>query len=124
MLAVPQSTALVLFTLSPVPHTCRFAPVFEEPCPPVMRKPLRLDALLVVRELALRAVLVVMVACFPFSAVMTLVPDTTRVPLSVAAPSQCKSRVATTSRPWISAVHVTLATESCELELIEVPAFA
>ena len=81
-----------------------------------------LDALAVVRELALIAVLLVIEACFPFNAVITLVPCTDSDPESVvlpvtanvefkiAAPSACSSRVATTSRPWMSALVVRLAT--------------
>ena len=90
----------------------------------------------VVTEATLRALLVVSVACFPLSAVVILVPPTVRAPvivvapvtvsveLSTAAPSACSSRVATTSRPWMSALHVTLAIDSCEVELIDAPAFA
>ena len=127
MLEVPHSRALVLFTESPVPQTWRFAPVPEEPCPPVIRKPLRLDALLVVRELALKEVLAVMVACFPLSAVTMLVPATVSDPpivafpptasveFKTAAPVACSSRVAMTSRPCTSALHVTLATLTTEL---------
>ena len=74
MLEVPHSRALVLFTESPVPQTCRFAPVPEEPCPPVIRKPLRLDALVVVRELALREVLLVIVGIFPAIVVLMSTP--------------------------------------------------
>ena len=39
-----------------------------------MIKPFRVDVLEVVNELALRAVLVVIEACFPFSAVATFTP--------------------------------------------------
>ncbi len=93
-----------------------------------MRTPLRLDVLVVVRELALRAVLVVIVACFPERAVARLpIPVTVNVPptlsdeLSTAAPSHCSSRVATRSRAWMSPLAVTLVSESCDEELIVVP---
>ena len=97
---------------------------------------MRLDALLVVRELALKGVLAVMVACFPLSAVTMLVPATVSDPpivafpptasveFKTAAPSACSSRNAMTSRPCISALHVTLAIDSCEVELMDTPAFA
>ena len=101
------------------------------PCPPVIRKPLRLDVLAVVRELTLTALLVVSVACFPEIAVATLpspvtvsAPPTVTDELSIAAPSACSSRVAMMSRPWMSALVVRLVIDSCELEPIEAPAFA
>ena len=73
-LAQPQNTADGLFTLSPVPTTCKSAPVPWNPRPPLMRKPFMLDAAAVVKELALRAVVLVIVACFPFNAVATFTP--------------------------------------------------
>ena len=91
---------------------------------------------LVVREATLKTLLVVNVACLPLNAVTMLVPATVSDPLIVAFPvtasvefkiaasSACSSRVAMTSRPWMSALHVTLATDSCEAELIDAPAFA
>ena len=81
----------------------------------------------VVTDATLRALLVVSVACLLFNAVMTLVPPTlsdpfndvapytVKVELSVAGPSDCSSPVAVTSRPWMSALHVTLATLTTEL---------
>ena len=121
-LAHPQNTADGLLTLSPVPVTCKSAPVPWNPRPPVMRRPFRLDAEAVVRELALRAVVLTIDGCFPFNALTMLVPCTVSDPDSdvlpvtanvefkIAAPSACSSRVATTSRPWMSALVVRLAT--------------
>ncbi len=44
-------------------------------------------------------------------------PPTFSVELSIAAPSQCSSRVHVTSRPWMSPEAVTLAIESAEVAL-------
>ena len=112
MLLFPQKTELVLYTASPVPVSLRWAPVPLVPCPPEMRRPPLMVFIAVVVTLAmLKALLVVSVACFPFKAVMIFVPATVsdpaiealpytvRVEFSVAAPSLCNSREATTSRP-------------------------
>ena len=88
----------------------RYAPAIAEPS----RPPLIRIAVLAVTVATLRAVALVIVACFPFSAVRTLVPCTDSEPdsvvlpvtlsveLSVHAPSACSSFVATTSRPCTS----------------------
>ena len=70
-LAQPQNTADGLLTLSPVPQTCKSAPVPWNPRPPVIRNPCMLDAAAVVREFALRAVVLVIDGCFPLRAVAT-----------------------------------------------------
>ena len=76
------------------------------------------------------------VDCFPLSAVAIFVPPTVndpvidaapatlRVLFNTAAPSACSSRVDMRSRHWMSAVQVRAAIDSCEVELIEAPAFA
>ena len=123
---MPKRRADVLYTASPVPVTRKLAPVPLLPCPPEMRRPpLMVLAALVVTEATLRALLAVNAACFPEMAVETLpIPATVTIELKTAALSQCNSRVAMTSRPCISALHVTLAIDSCEVELMDAPAFA
>ena len=110
------AAVMLLFELT----TRSCAPLVDTPeRPPVMVMPV--EACTVA---TLTADVDVNAACFPEMAVITLVPPTLSVPpidvfpatasveLSTAAPSACSSRVATTSRPWMSAVQVTLAIES------------
>ena len=80
------------------------------------------DALEAVKLEMLREKLAVSVLCFPLKANNTLVPASVSelnvaapavsVLLSMVLPSQWRSRVATRSRPGISAVHVMPAIES------------
>ena len=53
------------------------------PAPPVIRKPFILDVLVVVRELALRAVLLVIVGCFPAIVVLMSTPARYNGPASI-----------------------------------------
>ena len=108
---------MLLFELT----TLSCAPLVDTPeRPPVMVMPV--EACTVA---TLTADVDVSLACFPEMAVETLpIPATVTVELKTAAPSKCNSRVAKTSRPCISALHVTLAIDSCEVELIDAPAFA
>ena len=83
-------------------------------------------------DATVNAVLEVSTACFPFAAAarVPVIPATVTVEFKKATPSACSSRLATISRPRMSplavtpALQVTLVTDSCEVELIEAPAFA
>ncbi len=97
---------LLLTTLNSAPQEA------TPPRPPVISIPV-----LACTEATLTALLVVSGACFPERAVdMLPIPATDSAPptvtdeLSSAAPSQCSSRVHETSRPWMSALVVRLAT--------------
>ena len=116
---------LLLTTLSSAPL------VATPPRPPDTVMPVVAVTVAAETDATPKALLDVNVACFPERAVDTLpIPVTVSAPptvtdeLSTAAPSHCSSRVAMTSRPWMSALAVRLVIDSCELELIDAPAFA
>ena len=66
----------VLYTLSPVPVSRRLAPAFSRPCPPcILKLPLMvLAAVPVVMLETLKAVALVIVACFPLRVVLRSTP--------------------------------------------------
>ena len=122
--------AAVMLLLELTTLSC--APLVDTPPrPPVIVMPV-----LAATVATLTPDVVVSAVCFAAREFNTFVPATVSVPLIVAFPatvsvefstaalSACNSRVAITSRPWMFAVHVTLAIESCVVELIDAPAFA
>ena len=122
--------AVVMLLLLLTTLSC--APLVDTPDrPPVIVMPV-----VAATVATLTADVVVSAACFAEMEVITLLPPTlsvlltaifpatVRLEFSTAVPSACNSRVATTSRPWMSPVHVTLATESCVVGLIDVEALA
>ena len=90
-----------------------------------------IETLAAATDATLRTELVVSVACLPLSAVRRLVfatvndpqtvvfPVTASVVLKMQGPSDCSSRLATTSRAITSPLHVMPAMDSCVVELID-----